>query len=170
MGHNHRNLCSCFFLLLGVGGQLCTGCWLSCDRSVTSMSVNHFAASLPWAWGGWELPVAPCLSSLSVCIHSALCASHRQLQAVRFSSEHKCFSSVFDFKSLGTVCGLRGEPAAGERCGRQPASSSRAAHSGTPLQVHECFHAPRSLGNGEMSAACRHICQLLLRASRGSWL
>lgn len=39
------------------------------------MSVNHFAASLPWDWGGWKLPVAPCLSSLSVCIHSALCAS-----------------------------------------------------------------------------------------------
>lgn len=75
VGYNYRNSCSRFFLKVRVDGQLCTGCWLSCDVSVSGMSVNHFAASFPWDWGGWELPVAPCLSSLSVHIHSGLCAS-----------------------------------------------------------------------------------------------
>ena len=70
------------------------------------------------------LPTAPCLSALSVHIHSALCASPAPApESARFLSEQKCFSSVCDFKSFGMVYGLWGEPAAGKRCGRRLASS-----------------------------------------------
>lgn len=70
------------------------------------------------------LLIAPCLSSLSVHIHSALCASPSPApESVGFLSEQKCFNSVCDFKSLGMVYRLWDEPAAGKQCGRRLASS-----------------------------------------------
>lgn len=45
------------------------------------------------------------------------------LDSAGLLSEQKCFGSVCDFQSLGTVYGLWDEPAAGGQCGRRLASS-----------------------------------------------
>lgn len=74
---------------------------------VTGMSVNSCAASFPLGLEWVGACDSPLSFSLSVHIHSALCASPSPApDSVGFLSEQKCFNSVCDFKSLGVVHGL----------------------------------------------------------------
>lgn len=137
--------------------------------TVPDMSVNSCSASFPLG-GGWVSASTGLWFSffLSVHVHSVICAAPPAAPDLGgLLSEQKCCSSVCVSQSLGMAQGLWGSQQLASDVGDDCPLLCCPPASVTPFQVHEHFHVLGSLGNGEMSPVCRHMCQLFLQASRG---